>query len=116
MDGLARAWVPGYWTGVPPSPNVTSTVLAAAAREPDFIEVVGAREHNLDVGRLEVPKRRLCVFTGVSRLGQSHPPLRPPLRRGPAPLRRPPPLLRPPVPRPARPPPRRAPPRPLAHH
>jgi excinuclease ABC subunit A len=44
---------------------------AAAAREPDFIEVEGAREHNLDIARLEVPKRRLVVFTGVSGSGKS---------------------------------------------
>ncbi len=42
-----------------------------AAREPDFIEVRGAREHNLDVARLEVPKRKLVVFTGVSGSGKS---------------------------------------------
>jgi excinuclease ABC subunit A len=41
------------------------------AREPDFIEIVGAREHNLDVPRLDVPKRRLVVFTGVSGSGKS---------------------------------------------
>ncbi len=43
----------------------------AAAREPDFIEVEGAREHNLDIERLDVPKRRLVVFTGVSGSGKS---------------------------------------------
>jgi excinuclease ABC subunit A len=42
-----------------------------AAREPDFIEVRGAREHNLDIDRLEVPKRKLVVFTGVSGSGKS---------------------------------------------
>ena len=45
--------------------------LPTAAREPDFIQVVGAREHNLDVAHLEVPKRRLVVFTGVSGSGKS---------------------------------------------
>ncbi len=44
---------------------------APPAREPDFIEVVGAREHNLDVLRLDVPKRKLVVFTGVSGSGKS---------------------------------------------
>ncbi|APR77660.1 Excinuclease ABC subunit A [Minicystis rosea] len=43
----------------------------AAAREPDFIEVVGAREHNLDISALEVPKRKLVVFTGPSGSGKS---------------------------------------------
>ncbi len=42
-----------------------------AAREPDFIEIVGSKEHNLDVERLEVPKRKLVVFTGVSGSGKS---------------------------------------------
>jgi excinuclease ABC subunit A len=42
-----------------------------AAQDPDFIEVLGSREHNLDVDRLEVPKRKLVVFTGVSGSGKS---------------------------------------------
>ena len=42
-----------------------------AARDPDFIEVRGSREHNLRVDRLEVPKRKLVVFTGVSGSGKS---------------------------------------------
>jgi excinuclease ABC subunit A len=43
----------------------------SAARDPDFIEVLGSREHNLNVDRLEVPKRKLVVFTGVSGSGKS---------------------------------------------
>jgi excinuclease ABC subunit A len=42
-----------------------------AARDPDFIEIMGSREHNLRVDRLEVPKRKLVVFTGVSGSGKS---------------------------------------------
>jgi len=42
-----------------------------AAREPDFVEVEGAREHNLRIDHLEVPKRKLVVFTGVSGSGKS---------------------------------------------
>ena len=42
-----------------------------AAAEPDFIEIVGACEHNLNIDRLEVPKRQLVVFTGVSGSGKS---------------------------------------------
>ena len=41
------------------------------AREPDAIEVVGAREHNLDVPFLSIPKRALVVFTGPSGSGKS---------------------------------------------
>src|SRR6266436_3343698 len=42
-----------------------------AAREPGYLEVVGAKEHNLDIARLEIPKRKLVVFTGVSGSGKS---------------------------------------------
>ena len=45
--------------------------LLDPAREPDFIEVLGSREHNLLIERLEVPKRKLVVFTGVSGSGKS---------------------------------------------
>ena len=51
--------------------SIKAAEPAPPAREPDFIEVVGAREHNLDVARLEVPKRKLVVFTGVSGSGKS---------------------------------------------
>ena len=40
-------------------------------REPDFIVVKGAREHNLAVDYLEIPKRQLVVVTGVSGSGKS---------------------------------------------
>ncbi len=43
----------------------------SSAREPDAIEIIGAREHNLRIDRLEVPKRQLVVFTGVSGSGKS---------------------------------------------
>jgi excinuclease ABC subunit A len=48
-----------------------STSLDRRAREPDAIEVRGAREHNLDVPHLSVPKRALVVFTGPSGSGKS---------------------------------------------
>jgi len=41
------------------------------ADEPDFIVVRGAREHNLDIAELRIPKRQLVVFTGVSGSGKS---------------------------------------------
>jgi excinuclease ABC subunit A len=44
---------------------------AAPIREPAFIEVLGAREHNLIVDALQLPKNRLVVFTGVSGSGKS---------------------------------------------
>src|SRR5438105_8429980 len=37
----------------------------------ESIFVKGAREHNLQIDRLEVPKHRLVVFTGVSGSGKS---------------------------------------------
>jgi excinuclease ABC subunit A len=42
-----------------------------AHREPDTIVVEGAREHNLVVDRLELPKHRLVVITGPSGSGKS---------------------------------------------
>ena len=41
------------------------------AEEPDFIIVRGAREHNLAISELSIPKRQLVVFTGVSGSGKS---------------------------------------------
>jgi excinuclease ABC subunit A len=53
------------------SPMANKALLRQAARDPDFIEIVGAREHNLRIGRLLVPKRKLVVLTGVSGSGKS---------------------------------------------
>ena len=42
-----------------------------AARVPDAIEIVGAREHNLKGIDVRVPLGRLTVVTGVSGSGKS---------------------------------------------
>ena len=39
--------------------------------EPDSILIRGAREHNLKAVTLEIPKKKLVVFTGVSGSGKS---------------------------------------------
>ncbi len=50
---------------------LSDTRRSASALEPDFIEVIGAREHNLKIDRLLLPKRQLVVLTGVSGSGKS---------------------------------------------
>jgi excinuclease ABC subunit A len=54
--------------GMPPR---ASASRSASAREPDFIEIDGAREHNLAIDHLAIPKRQLVVFTGPSGSGKS---------------------------------------------
>ncbi len=53
--------------------ETTPTALGArkTGDEPNFIVVKGAREHNLAIDELKVPKRALVVFTGVSGSGKS---------------------------------------------
>src|SRR5881628_2361594 len=53
------------------SKPVRSTRRIEAAQEPEAIVVRGAREHNLQIDLLEVPKKQLVVFTGVSGSGKS---------------------------------------------
>jgi excinuclease ABC subunit A len=48
------------------SPTPKSTALAG-----EVIEITGAREHNLAIERLVLPKHRLVVFTGPSGSGKS---------------------------------------------
>ncbi|MEU9891556.1 excinuclease ABC subunit UvrA [Sphaerisporangium sp. NPDC051011] len=60
----------------PPGPRPPATGLLrgpghAAADGHDLIQVRGARENNLTGVSLDIPKRRLSVFTGVSGSGKS---------------------------------------------
>ncbi len=43
----------------------------ANALEPNHLVIKGAREHNLQIEHLKLPKRRFIVFTGVSGSGKS---------------------------------------------
>ena len=54
----------------PPDPR-PALAVTEPVREPDFIEIRGAHEHNLRIDELRVPKRKLVVFTGVSGSGKS---------------------------------------------
>src|SRR6187402_1938743 len=51
--------------------STPSNERAAKADSHDLIRVQGARENNLKEVSLEIPKRRLTVFTGVSGSGKS---------------------------------------------
>ena len=53
------------------SPLAPKPPGSGPAAEPEFIEIIGAEEHNLDIDHLRVPKRQLVVFTGVSGSGKS---------------------------------------------
>src|SRR3954453_6858544 len=48
-----------------------SFVMPASMSEPDVITIRGAKEHNLKNVSLEIPKKKLVVFTGVSGSGKS---------------------------------------------
>ncbi|TDO33243.1 ABC transporter family protein [Kribbella sp. VKM Ac-2527] len=54
-----------------PAVNSFATADQSAADSHDVIQVRGARENNLSGVSLDIPKRRLTVFTGVSGSGKS---------------------------------------------
>ncbi|MDT0447070.1 excinuclease ABC subunit UvrA [Streptomyces johnsoniae] len=55
----------------PPGPAAPPRAASLAADSHDVIQVRGARENNLRDISLDIPKRRLTVFTGVSGSGKS---------------------------------------------
>ena len=63
---------PAYLPSTSSAPRQESKSEARRqAEEPNFIVVKGAHEHNLDIPHLQIPKRELVVFTGVSGSGKS---------------------------------------------
>ncbi|MCU1615330.1 MAG: uvrA2, partial [Frankiales bacterium] len=71
---VAAAWWPGPTQGdtmsIATRTDTQAPALQVADRH-DLIRVVGARENNLKDVSVEIPKRRLTVFTGVSGSGKS---------------------------------------------
>jgi excinuclease UvrABC ATPase subunit len=70
---ISHPTTPGDATPTPDSPPARSPSRPASpgADRHDRIRVVGARENNLKNISVEIPKRRLTVFTGVSGSGKS---------------------------------------------
>ena len=52
-------------------PAASATHASAATIEAPFIEVYGAREHNLKNVSVQIPRGKLVVFTGISGSGKS---------------------------------------------
>ena len=58
-------------SAAPSAPNPSTTDARHPADRPDLIRVVGARDNNLREVSVDIPKRRLTVFTGASGSGKS---------------------------------------------
>jgi excinuclease UvrABC ATPase subunit len=68
---LSHGPVPGVVEDVMARTTKSGSGIPVAADSHDRIRVAGARENNLKDVSLEIPKRRLTVFTGVSGSGKS---------------------------------------------
>jgi len=68
---MSKAKTSGAKTGRATRTNKKSPSAHVAADSHDLIRVHGARENNLKDVSIEIPKRRLAVFTGVSGSGKS---------------------------------------------
>ncbi len=66
-----RAHRPSRAAGSTPSGAQSGSAALRAVDSHDLIRVIGARENNLKDISVEIPKRRLTVFTGVSGSGKS---------------------------------------------
>src|SRR5690606_409110 len=70
-DQARRVWVLTAIVAAMTSTVPSSSAALDLADRHDVIRVQGARENNLKDVSLEIPKRRLTVFTGVSGSGKS---------------------------------------------
>jgi len=68
--GLAVAWQHQTPETLPPA-GALPKVPAPRPFDAPFIEVYGAREHNLKNVSVQIPRNRLVVFTGISGSGKS---------------------------------------------
>ena len=96
FDGLAQAFATllnlcsafdGAMAGGDGARDEDERTRSIAPLAGDVIEIVGAREHNLQVDHLVLPKNALVVLTGPSGSGKIEPRVRHALRRRAAPLR-----------------------------
>jgi excinuclease ABC subunit A len=73
MANRARKTTNGRSSRAPRASNGAglSVVAALGSSAGDTIEITGAREHNLAIDRLVLPKHKLVVFTGPSGSGKS---------------------------------------------
>jgi excinuclease ABC subunit A len=52
-------------------PSVKRAITPLRTMELDYLSIKGARQHNLRIEEIQIPKKKLVVFTGVSGSGKS---------------------------------------------